>query len=88
MMKNASYLMLKAPFVLEIFTFLSRLFGYVVKQLDKKGKVNFKIYDMTDWTIDNYNTCIVQYSRSKCNHTMKFLWLIESWNYNTSRNNM
>ena len=47
-MKNASYLMLKAPFVLEIFSFLCWLFGYVVKQLDKKGKVNFKIYDMTD----------------------------------------
>ena len=34
--------MLKALFVLEIFTFLYLLFGYVEKQLDKVAKVNFK----------------------------------------------
>ena len=45
--------MLKALSVLEIFTFFSRLFGYVGKQLDK---VNFKIYDVTDWATNNYNT--------------------------------
>ena len=48
MMKNA-FFMLKALFVLEIFPILSRLFGYVEKWLDKKGKVNFKINDVTDW---------------------------------------
>ena len=42
--------MSKALFVLEIFSFLSRLFGYAEKQLDKKAKFNFKIYDVTDWT--------------------------------------
>ena len=47
MMKNA-FFMLKALFVLEIFTILSRLFGYVEKSLDKKGKANFKINDVTD----------------------------------------
>ena len=31
-----------------IFKFLSRLFGYVVKQLDKKAKINFEIYDDTN----------------------------------------
>ena len=40
--------MLKALFVLEIFSFLSWLFGYAEKQLDKKAKFNFKIYDVTD----------------------------------------
>ena len=48
MMKIA--FMLKAFFVLEIFTFLFWHFGYVGKQLDKKATVNFKIYDVTDWT--------------------------------------
>ena len=50
-MKNAFYFMLKAVFVLEIFT----LFGYVEKRLDKKADVNFKIYDVTDWATNNYN---------------------------------
>ena len=45
--------MLKALFVLEIFTFLSLLFGYIEKRLDKKAKVNFKIYN---WPTNNYNT--------------------------------
>ena len=36
-MKNLSYFILKALFVLEIFTFLSKVFGYVVKHLDKKA---------------------------------------------------
>ena len=47
-MKNAFYLMLKALFVLEIFIFLSRIFGCVEKRFDKKAKVNFKICDVTD----------------------------------------
>ena len=34
--------MLKAPFVLGIFTFLSWLFSHVGKQLHKKAKVNSK----------------------------------------------
>ena len=50
-MKNAFYFMLKALFVLEIFT----LFGYVEKRLDKKVDVNFKIYDVIDWATNNYN---------------------------------
>ena len=36
MMKNA-YFTLKSLFILEIFKFLSRLFGHVEKQLDEKG---------------------------------------------------
>ena len=60
-MKNAFYFMLKPLFVLEIFKFLFWRFGYVEKRLHKKAKVNFKIYDVTDWTTNNYNTDIVQY---------------------------
>ena len=43
MTKNACYLMLKVLSVLEIFTFLSRLFGYVEKRCNKKANVNFTI---------------------------------------------
>ena len=51
----------KALFVLEIFTLLSQLFAYVEKRLDKKAKVNSKLYDITDRTTNNYNTHIPQY---------------------------
>ena len=34
---------------------------YVEKQLDKKAMVDFKFYDVTDWTTNNYNTYIAQY---------------------------
>ena len=61
MMKNVFYFMLKVLFVLEIFTFMSWRFGYVEKGLDKKAKVNFKIYDFIDWTANTGNTRIVQY---------------------------
>ena len=40
--------MLKALFVREIFTFLSWIFGYEEKRVDKKAMVNFKIYDVAD----------------------------------------
>ena len=36
MMKNAFYFILKALFFLQIFKFLSWLFGHVAKRLDKK----------------------------------------------------
>ena len=64
-MKNAFYFMLIALFVLKVFTFLSRLFGYVEKRFDKKAMVNFKIYDVTDWTTNNYNTRIIQYRKKE-----------------------
>ena len=53
--------MLKALFVIKIFTFLSQLFGHVKNQLDKKAKVNFNIRNATDWTANNYNTHIAAY---------------------------
>ena len=73
-MKNAFYFKLKALFFLEIFTFLSLAFDYVEKRLVKKAMVNFKIYDITDWTINNYNIHIL---RSKGNQLMMFGQLIE-----------
>ena len=60
MMKNVSYFILKT--FLEIFTFLSQLFGYVEKQLNKKVKVNFKIYDVTDWKFSNYDWILSSYN--------------------------
>ena len=47
------------------------------KRLDKKAKNNFKIYDVTDWATNNYNTHFSQYLRSKGNQRMKFGQLIE-----------
>ena len=61
MMKNPFYFILKAPFVLEIFTFLFRFCGYVEKELDKKTMINSKIYDFTNKTISNYNIHNTQY---------------------------
>ena len=51
--------MLKAPFALKIFGFLSSPFSYVGKRLDKKAIVDFIIYDLTDCTNNNYRTYIV-----------------------------
>ena len=35
---------------------LSWMFGHVDKQLDYKDRINFKIYDVTTWLINNCNT--------------------------------
>ena len=48
-MKNGFYSMLKALFIREIFRFLSWHFRYIGKRLDKKAKVNKKIYDVIFW---------------------------------------
>ena len=53
--------MLRAPFVLEIFKFLSGLSDYVETGLDRKAKVNFKICDNIDCITNNFNTYTVQY---------------------------
>ena len=58
MMKNVFYFILKARFAFQIFTILSRDFGFVEKWLDKKAMVNFKLYGITDWTTNNCNTNI------------------------------
>ena len=86
-MKSDFYFVLKALFVLEIFTkdekrflfrvessfrslsrllsrFLSRFFDSVEKQLNKKPKLDVKIYDVTGWTANNCNTHITQYRKT------------------------
>ena len=54
---------LKAIFLLKIFKFLFCLFGYVEKRLEKRAKVNFKIYDATSQKTNSYNT--------RCKYNMK-----------------
>ena len=76
MMKSDFYLILKTLFVLVIFTFLSYLFGYILKRLDKKAKVNFNIYDVADWTTNTIYT-LPHISRRKGNQTMEFGQLIK-----------
>ena len=44
-----------------LFNIVSWLFGDLGKQLDKKAKVEFKIYDVTEWETNNYNTHTAQY---------------------------
>ena len=49
--------MLKVLFVREIFQFFCPNFcGHVGKRLDKKDKIDLKIYYVTDWITNNYNT--------------------------------
>ena len=67
LIKNAFYFILKATFFLEVFKFFSWLFGYEEKRLDKKAKINFETYDVTDWTTNNYNTVLPNISRTKAN---------------------
>ena len=50
-MKNGFYFMLKALFLLEIFTFLRQRFGYVEKPM-----INLRICDVADSKKNNQNT--------------------------------
>ena len=54
--------------------FCPKFFGHLGKWLNKKAKVDFKIYDVFCWETNNCNTHV---SRSKGNQTMKFDQLIE-----------
>ena len=71
-MKNGFYFMVKALFVLEILTFLSRLYGYVEKRLYKKAKLITKF--MTQQNGQQIITIHIlpNISRSNGNQTMKF----------------
>ena len=67
-MKMFCYVMVKAFFCSQHFFFCSLhfcpdflLFGHVAEWLDKKGQVNFDIYDVTGWKANNYHTYINQY---------------------------
>ena len=57
--------------------FYPDFFGHVGKRLDKKPKVNLKIYNVAIWLTNNYHTHIAQYLRSKGYQTMKFGQLME-----------
>ena len=61
MMKNVFYLILEALFVLEIFNFLSWLFGNVEKMTWLEKKANFKVHDVTAWLKSNGQTHIAPY---------------------------
>ena len=37
--------------------------GLAGKRLDKKGKVNLKIYDVADWETNNYNIHVAPWRR-------------------------
>ena len=41
---------------LRYLNFCPDFFGHIEKRLDKKTKVNLKIYDAKDWQTNNYNT--------------------------------
>ena len=60
MMTNAFYFIFKTYFILKIFNLLSWLFGDAENRLDKKAKVNFKNYDVTNWTTNNCKIYVVQ----------------------------
>ena len=63
--------MLKSLFVLE-------------NRLNKKAKVNFEIYDVAEWTPNNYNAHLTQYfGKQRQNQAMEFGQLIE---YNVRNN--
>ena len=58
------------PF-LRYLNFCHDFFGYVQKWLYNKGNVNLKVYDVTSWKVNSYNTILPVISRSKGNETMK-----------------
>ena len=64
-MKNTFYFMLKALFILKIFTILFWLFGHVGKRVDEKVKVDLKLYDIIDWRTSQCNTHSDQYFRKQ-----------------------
>ena len=47
------------------------------KRLDQKDTVDFKIYDVTAWLKNNYNTHVAEYLMNKGNQTMKLGQIIE-----------
>ena len=64
MMKNAFDFMLKSSFrSWDIYIFCPDFF--IEKRPGKKSMVNFKIYDITEWTTNNYNTHIVHYLKKQ-----------------------
>ena len=46
---------------LRYLNYFANFWGHVKKRLDKKAKVNIKIYDITDWETNNCYKHIAQY---------------------------
>ena len=61
MTKNVFYFIVKALFILKIFKFFRAFFGDVGKRLDKRTNDSFKIYEIINWEVNNYNTHIAKY---------------------------
>ena len=54
---------LKSAFCSQDIQMFVLTFGHVEKRFDYQNKVNFKIYDVTDWTTNDCNTHIAYYLR-------------------------
>ena len=74
-MKSDCYIMLKSLFVLEIFTFLSWLFGNVEKHLRKKAMIIFKIWMSQTGQTNNYK---LKYTYYLISQEVK---AIKQWNF-------
>ena len=61
MIKNAFISSLKLFLLLRYLNFCPEILGHIGKRLDKKVKVNFKIFDVINVETNNYNTHITQY---------------------------
>ena len=51
--------------VLKYLIFFPDVFCQVGKWLDKEVKINFKIFDVTNWETNHYNTHNTQYQKKK-----------------------
>ena len=49
---------------LRYLNFCPDIFGHVRKRLDKKAKVNFKIYGVINWETNNCNSHVAQYLKN------------------------
>ena len=79
-MMHTFYFILKALLFLRYLNFCFDFFGHMVERLDKKFKVNLKIYDVTTWLQTITIHILFNISRSEGNQAMKSGQLIE---YNT-----
>ena len=72
---------LRASFFTKLFSFWSysnfyfNFFREVGKRLDNKAMVDFKIYDVTGWETNNWNSHIAYYLKKKCSQTIKSIFL-------------
>ena len=84
--RNTSYFILKAVFVLKIFKFLSWLFEHLEKMAIRLrlDEANFKIHHATTWLTNNYNTYVTQYL-TKWRQPDNEIWSVNRTRYFSSR---